>query len=91
MQYNRLPFLVLFMGLFLIKLSILGIFTSNKLLGKTSEDIQVSRHVVAKGFVTVMIYMEINLFTFCAYLFACIWFFAFGSGPTQLMESSYYL
>lgn len=79
------------MGLFLLKLAIVGVFTSNKLEGKSSEDVQASRHTVAKGFVTMMFYMMANLLTFCVYLFACIWFLFFGSAPTQLMEASYYL
>ena len=70
------------MGLFLMKLSVIGVYTSNRLEGKTSDDVQASRHTVAKGFLMMMIYMKINLLTFCCYLFAAIWFLFFGSAPT---------
>ena len=66
------------MGLLLIFLAVVGIFTSNRLVGQTSEDVHASRYAVTKGFLIMIFYMITNVVMFVTFLFAAVWFIFFN-------------
>jgi len=88
---NKLPILILFMGALLLLLSMVGMYTSNRLHGSSSEDVRASRYTVTRGFVIMNFYMMANVVMVVAFLYSTIWFVIFGSAPAAWLESSYYL
>lgn len=79
------------MGTLLLLLSMVGMYTSSRLLGSSSEDVRASRYTVTRGFVIMNFYMMANVVMFTAFLYSTIWFIIFGSAPAAWLESSYFL
>ena len=78
------------MGMALIKLSVIGFCSSSRLERNQQEEVRASRYSVSPGLVLMVVYLEVTLLMFTAFLFATLWFTFFNHYPATWMESAYF-
>ena len=91
LHHNYLSLTVLALGMFLMKLSLVGFCLSKKMSDSHKEDVQVSRYAVSKGFLFMVCYLKFTAMMFTTFTFAAIWFTFFNTGIAQWMESAYFI
>ena len=90
MQNNYLSCCILTLGGLLITLALIGIGTAKRVGGSGQEEVKASRHGVTKGFLLMVVYLQLTIAMFLIFLFATLWFTLFNAGPAQWMESTYF-
>lgn len=74
----------------MIKLSVIGFCSSRRLESNQQEEVRASRYSVSPGLVLMVVYLEVTLLMFSAFLFATLWFTFFNHYPATWMESAYF-
>ena len=89
-QLNYLSITIMTLGIFLLKMSLIGWCTSKCVESNQSEEVRASRLPAQYGFCFMVVHMYLTIIMINVFMFSALWFTLFNSGPASWMESNYF-